>query len=129
MIRNSKGQFVKGSPAYWKGKSFSSEYKEKLSVAHKTLNAKGENLPPLQTGATPWNKGMKTRDSVSDKYYSYIHRWIAKEKVKPGRCERCTSDLKIEWANISHEYKKDTNDWIALCKKCHTNYDYGRLSL
>ncbi len=32
----------------------------------------------------------------------------------------------IHWANISHKYKRDLDDWIEMCVPCHKAYDKGR---
>lgn len=59
--------------------------------------------------------------------YSAIHSWIYRKLGKPSVCENCLranlSGKFIHWANISHEYKRDVNDWIRLCAKCHNDYD------
>lgn len=61
-------------------------------------------------------------DSVG---YSALHSWIRKNKGTPKKCEHCgrTDKKKYEWANISGEYKRDLNDWIRLCTKCHREFD------
>jgi len=61
-----------------------------------------------------------------------IHKWINKAKGgRPLVCEWCGKDpgrgkdgrSKIHWANLSGDYKRELNDWAALCITCHTNYD------
>ena len=60
-------------------------------------------------------------DAVS---YSALHHWVRRYKAKPVACQHCNaSDKPLEWANISRAYRRDLDDWIALCKKCHTAYD------
>ncbi len=63
--------------------------------------------------------------------HSYIHKRI--DKDKPKNCEHCGEEKKLEMANKSHEYKRELDDWLWLCKKCHHHYDghekyleYGR---
>ena len=63
-------------------------------------------------------------DKVGGKYkYRRLHIWVEKKLGKPTKCENCGKDgltgRKIHWANISGEYKKDVNDWIRLCVRCH----------
>lgn len=36
---------------------------------------------------------------------------------------------KIHWANISRLYKRDLDDWMRLCAKCHKAYDMDKLML
>ena len=53
--------------------------------------------------------------------------WVARWLGKPDICEHCgRNGLKgrqIDWANKSHDYLRDLNDWIRLCKPCHRKYD------
>lgn len=61
--------------------------------------------------------------------YNAIHAWINKQLFKPKECSYCGSDKKLEWASIGHKAKRDLDDYIPLCKKCHNNYDeIGRKS-
>lgn len=57
--------------------------------------------------------------------YAWMHKWVRKNKVKPGACEHCGEVKKLEWANKSREYKRDLDDWLALCRLCHRKYDAG----
>lgn len=56
--------------------------------------------------------------------YRSIHLWVQKRLGKPTECEKCgkTGD-RIHLASKSHQYKRDLDDWIALCAKCHWKYD------
>jgi len=29
----------------------------------------------------------------------------------------------FDWAHISDEYKRDLDDWVQLCRKCHYQFD------
>lgn len=55
-----------------------------------------------------------------------LHNWVERQLGKPKKCEHCKSETakKYEWANKSQKYKRDLNDWIRLCTKCHAKYDY-----
>lgn len=61
--------------------------------------------------------------------YSGLHSWIKRQIGKASKCEYCGVQENIDWANKSHEYKKDTTDWISLCRKHHIAYDKGRLEV
>jgi len=61
-------------------------------------------------------------DSVG---YLALHTWITRKLGKADVCQKCSSTKTVEWANISREYKRDFNDWIKLCKKCHGAFDSG----
>lgn len=51
--------------------------------------------------------------------------WVELHKGKPSLCEHCgtTEAKKFEWANISKKYKRELDDWIRLCTKCHRKFD------
>lgn len=88
----------------------------------------------------PWNKNTKgliksNRGSFSHteskwtgdiKEYKSLHYWVGKNLGKPEVCSSC-GEIKegknIHWANKSGEYKKDPNDWIRLCVRCHYKFD------
>lgn len=55
--------------------------------------------------------------------YKALHSWLKRHKGKAEKCINCGSIENVEWANKSHEYKRDLMDFIELCKKCHTKYD------
>lgn len=59
--------------------------------------------------------------------YAALHDWVKRQLGKPMTCEFCgyksTNSYKIHWANKSQEYKRDLDDWLRLCVKCHHEYD------
>lgn len=105
-----------------------------LRVANQTSFKKG-NIPikPFKKGHIPWNKGQKVEDETKsarwkgDKAgYFAIHVWVNKHLGKAKECTFClrtSEETRMEWANISKTYKRDLNDYMALCVKCHRNYD------
>jgi len=74
-----------------------------------------------------WKTGKDTWNWVGDKVsYSALHIWVRRNLGKPNKCEHCgVTEGTFEWANKSHNYKRDLEDWIRLCKKCHIKYDGG----
>ncbi len=72
---------------------------------------KGENNPN-------W-KGMEIT-------YKGIHTWAQRKFKKPDKCQKCSKNGRLDWANISGKYKRDIKDWLALCRGCHMKYDYKR---
>lgn len=53
-----------------------------------------------------------------------LHDWVYYHLGKPKKCEHCGKEsFWIDWANKSHEYKRDLSDWLALCRSCHRYYD------
>jgi hypothetical protein len=91
-----------------------------------TYNIVAENRAWFKQGrfeskgeASPYWKG----DDIT---YQELHRWIRRNKTMPDNCEHCgQSGQYLEWANKSHEYKRDLEDWLALCKPCHGVHDSG----
>lgn len=57
--------------------------------------------------------------------YISLHKWVYRYKGSPKKCEHCMSEEKknYHWANKSHGYKRDLDDWIRLCVSCHKKYD------
>lgn len=64
----------------------------------------------------------KIKDNPS---YSAIHHYIHKrlDPIKPLHCEHCRLKKDLDLANKSRQYKRDLNDWLWLCRKCHQEYD------
>lgn len=59
-------------------------------------------------------------DEVS---YSALHIWVRRHKEPVAVCEHCGEDQKLELANRSHEYRRDLDDWLWLCRTCHRAFD------
>ncbi len=115
-----------------------------FKIGHKQSNT---GRTHFKKGFTPWNKGKKTglvpktafKKSdprlVNKNHHSWkganvsyagLHMWVKRWLGKPNHCERCGSknpSIKYQWANKSHTYKRDLNDWIPLCRTCHMVYD------
>ena len=68
----------------------------------------------------PWNKGKYKTGKIS---YASLHNWVRSVLGKPSVCKNCGSSSNMQWANVSHEYKQEIDDWIPLCAGCHVRYD------
>jgi hypothetical protein len=57
--------------------------------------------------------------------YWGLHRWLDRTLGRPRKCAKCgtTESKRYEWANISGKYKRETNDYLRLCRKCHCEFD------
>jgi len=57
--------------------------------------------------------------------YRMLHYWVEKHLGRPMKCSHCgtTKSRYYDWANISHEYKRELSDWVRLCKSCHRLFD------
>lgn len=66
----------------------------------------------------PWWKG----DDVS---YRRLHKWVEDHRGSASEfpCDHCGEAQAEDWANISHEYQRELDDYMPLCKKCHAAYD------
>ena len=95
-----------------KGRVISLETRQKISLAQKGKRTGEENHL--------W-KG-------NDVGYRAIHEWVIREKGKPDKCEHCglgsADNKRLVWANKSHHYLRDVNDWIRLCYLCHRKFDF-----
>ena len=86
----------------------------------KPSGAKGTKKPSI----TGENHYAWKGDDVG---YGSLHSWIIRELGKPDTCEMCKktglTGNKIQWASKSRKYKRDLDDWIRLCSKCHSIHD------
>lgn len=93
------------------GRKRSEETKEKMRISFKGRN-KGSKSPK-------W-KGQEVG-------YRGMHYWVRRWKGIPQKCEKCGATnlekKRISWANIDHKYRRVLDDYIALCPKCHGEYD------
>jgi hypothetical protein len=55
--------------------------------------------------------------------YGGLHNWVKRKRGKATICVDCGSTNQVGWANLSQQYKRDLNDFKALCRKCHTIFD------
>jgi len=106
-----------------------SEFKDNLSKKHKgkviseeTKRLLSESLKGRFKGKASWNwRGNNVG-------YRAIHDWVIRQKGKPNKCEHCgmgTADkIRLVWANKSHKYLRETDDWLRLCYRCHRKYDF-----
>lgn len=128
LFHDNKGRFKPGcvSPAKGrKGVRYSPGTEFKKGNVPWNFDVKGIHLSPstefkvgeISNENHPGWKG----DAVG---YDGLHRWVKNRRGKANGCEHCgKQDGKFEWANKSHEYKRELDDWISLCKKCHYQYD------
>jgi len=77
-----------------------------------------------------WQYGNRPRGEARAQWkgeavgYKALHDWVRRQKGKPERCESCgTTEGRLEWANVSQQYKRDLSDWIGLCRTCHRRND------
>ena len=98
------------------------ETRLKMSLAKlgKPSPKKGKKYKPNLTTRAEKHYNWKG-DNVS---YQGLHSWIKKKLGTAKFCQYCRGvDRKFVWANKSHKYKRDLNDWLSLCYPCHRKYD------
>lgn len=68
--------------------------------------------------------------------YSGKHKYIYYKKGRAPKCVKCgkvgeskNGRWTIDWSNIDHKYKRNLDDYVALCQKCHRQYDYKILKI
>lgn len=104
------------------------KYKFRIRPSGLIYTLHKENPTSFKRGDEPWNKGRTDLPrpinfKETGVGYDALHDWVKRHKQKATCCEHCGKTGYLEWANKSHEYKRDLRDWIALCKKCHIKYD------
>lgn len=105
-LKLSLGRRGKDNPNY--GNHLSSEMRKKLSEERK------------ESGNPNW----KGKDI---KCVNAIHNWIRRRHSPPKVCEHCGKEKKLDLANIKHHvYTRDVEDYIWVCRKCHSDMDYSR---
>lgn len=98
----------------------------------------------FKKGMTPWNKGKKTglvpktafkindERLIGERHHLWkgdnvgyvgLHYWVRRRLGDAQVCSQCGGKKNIQWANKSHEYKRDADDWLQLCRPCHMKYD------
>ena len=118
-----------------KGKKRTKEARKKMSEARKKNPVRywlGKKRMDI-SGKNNWFYGKSFLENKSPSWkgdkvgYYGLHSWVRKKLGQPTKCRHCDKDglkgLKIHWANKSHEYKRDLNDWLRLCVSCHKKYD------
>jgi|ERR1019366_5764527 hypothetical protein len=118
-----------GKTHYWKGKTLSTEHREKLHKSHLGQKPTPILIAVLKAQTQEENPNWKGDDAG----YSAIHRWVYKQLGQPMDCQYCGKTGKskhgIHWANISRQYKRKVEDWVRLCSSCHRLYDLNKIIL
>ena len=99
----------------------------RISETHKNLfklgvrSNKGDKNPN-------WKGGIRQAYAgIDPKIYSSVHRWLRKTYGIANGCESksCSGiSANYQWAlKKGREYEKKRDNFIILCKSCHTKYD------
>lgn len=68
-------------------------------------------------------KGKKNGMYKENAGYMAIHNWLRNNYSKPKNCEYCKLEKKLDWASKTKEYKRNRDEFIALCRSCHIKLD------
>ena len=131
MSAEHKKKISKNNSRYWSSHSYPESARKKLRlIAKKRGFGKwmlGRKLPEIvkrKMGRKDTNHHAWRGDNAG---YRAKHTWIQGKRGQPTICEHCgTAGLKghqIHWANVSGKYKREFDDWLRLCAKCHKIYD------
>lgn len=55
--------------------------------------------------------------------YASVHEWLRNNHGTHAECENCGTFGFIEYANKRKIYIRDLNEWLKLCRSCHSKYD------
>lgn len=145
-IKSGKGKYCSKSCMY-KFRTRTSGMKYDLKVENPTWVKPGQHLSPdtefvkgvrnnpdgeIKSGQrlsvdTEFKKGNMALNWKGDEVgYTALHSWVARHKGKATSYMCDCGSPAIHWANLSHEYLRDLDDYKALCGKCHNAYDKGR---
>lgn len=118
IVAVNKGWIKKGD-ARNIGRKASVETLKRMSEARK-----GKRSSPETEFKKGENKGESNIKWKGDKVgYFGLHTWVQRSLGKATKCSECGSTGNVQWANKSWEYKRDLEDWLELCFKCHRRYD------
>lgn len=130
------------------GKKLSKEHRRKLSLAHKgkPSHRKGkknspEHIEKIRVALTGRIRPKAENSSYwvgDDGKYSTFHVWILKVNGKASMCEnRENKILKFQCKGVckvfdhalkkGHEYTRNIEDYLQLCRSCHIFYDKKRI--
>lgn len=104
-------------------------YKHRIRPKGLVYKIVKKNPTWFKKGFNPWNKDkigvmpIPWNYKGNDVGYDALHDWVRKYKGKAKKCSKCNSIRTVQWANKSHKYKRDLDDWLELCRKCHMKYD------
>jgi len=105
-----------------KGMKLTEEHKRNIGKGNKGKKRSEETrikISKANTGKKNWNWKGKQAGSCA------MHEWIERNKGKASKykCEHCNKQAK-HWANKKHDYKRNLDDYMALCISCHWIFDY-----
>lgn len=84
---------------------------------------KGYKCPRGSLAKLGYKNPMFNKLKANPSYHS-LHDYVRKYKPCNGVCEHCGEPKKLDLANKKpYRYLRDLDDWLWLCRRCHTHYD------
>lgn len=131
----------KGRPGYFKGYYHTKDSKRILSEKRKGVRVFPQT--EFTKGHIPWNIGKKMPLDIRKKMsankrdekntgwkgdgarYRTKHDWVRtrKGRARDHWCGICKEKQAMDWSNKDHKYKRNLDDWMAVCRKCHFWWD------
>ena len=105
------------------GKPRSEDTKQKLKESNTGLQAGEKNPMYGKHHSDETKKKISEKKIKEDAGYFAIHLWVRKNKPCQTNCALCGEVKPLDLANLSGEYKRDINDFIWACRKCHKKFD------
>ena len=116
-----------------RGRRHSEESRRKIGMA--TLGRKDSNETKHRKSESAKRRGNEPPHPIGERSsrwkgaavgYAALHSWVRRWKELPKYCKECGSTTKrLNWANKDHTYRRNLEDYIALCGSCHIKYDYA----
>jgi len=122
--------YAKGQPRKYivghngRGRPLAPEHRSKISA---TLS--GYQKSPAHRGALSASLAGKHIGEASSRWkgdsagYIAIHEWVRRSKPRTGVCTNCGEEGRTEWSNVDHTYRRNLDDYVELCHRCHHNHD------
>lgn len=118
---NNRGCFPKGHKPWNAGKSCSDkELQHLIEIGAKPREHRSQKTEFKSEEVARERNAQWMGERVG---YRALHTWVRRTFGEPVVCEECGSRKNVEWANMNHFYRRNREDWKALCKKCHVRYD------
>jgi hypothetical protein len=112
------------NPKFWLGKKQSKATIEKKVNSRRGYTHTKETIDKIRKSNEGENGGHWKGDSVG---YWGIHKWLIKNYGKATKCSsaKCRKNsIHYEWALIKgKKYERKKENFIELCKSCHSIYD------
>ena len=109
----------------FRGKKFSLKHKEGIRRA---LQGKKKSLEHRNSLSRVFSDGRR-RDSGNinwkgdDVGYWSLHIYMRRHLPTTGLCQICGRKKTLDLACFTHEYNRKPENWMWLCRSCHTKID------